>query len=657
MIERLRDAQGSARAAGQRVGGGESGGWTRVLDDVWVFRDSCNVYALRGPDGLLIVDAGTGAWIDALDELPGTPAALACTHYFRDHSAGAVRAAAAGIPIFVPEGELVLFTDPEEHFRTRPSYDVYVNSWDHFAPIEAVPVTGVLRDEAQIQLAGLELTVVPLPGATVTQAGLLVTSGSGARLAFCGETIHSPGRVPRIAPLQYGYLQMPGVVNVINAARDLRRRRPDVLLPSLGEPILDDADAALAALEPNLRRVGIDGVEWGLLDEPPVRQIGEHVWQTAGAMAVTTFVLAPSGKAMVMDLGFDLVAAGLAGMWPTHVRRASLRPVHEFLRLTGAERIDLALITHYHDDHVCSLPLLQRAFDTDVWCADWFSDLLAHPERYAFPCLWPRPTRIDRELTAGATATWEGIEIRVFPMSGHTRFSAAISLVVDGVHYLHCGDQYLSTGCFLDMPRPADYWPDWTSETLFPTHVYRNGLTLTCYRESAALLRRERPDIILSGHQPAFPLDDAFLDVIDQHAAEFEAGHRAAMVLDDGAAHFGADSWGGWVVPYRTILPGPGVMHATAHVRNPLPQAAKLKVRLVGPDGWAGPWASTTAQGRAEAALELTMDLPQPCTTRPVAIELVADGRPFGQIAEALVTVDEPSTSCQRTVTRSARSR
>jgi hypothetical protein len=74
-----------------------------------------------------------------------------CTHYFRDHSAGAVRAAAAGIPIFVPERELALFTDPDEHFRTRPNYDVYDNSWEHFAPIEAISVTGVLRDEERIE--------------------------------------------------------------------------------------------------------------------------------------------------------------------------------------------------------------------------------------------------------------------------------------------------------------------------------------------------------------------------------------------------------------------------------------------------------------------------------------------------------------------------
>jgi glyoxylase-like metal-dependent hydrolase (beta-lactamase superfamily II) len=618
--------------------------WTPVLDDLWLFRDSCNVYALRGSDGLLIVDAGTGAWIDALDQLPAAPVALACTHYFRDHSAGAVRAATAGIPVFVPEGERAVFADPDEHFRVRPSYEIYANTWDHLAPIEAVPVAGVLEDEARIRLAGLDVIVVPLPGATVTQAGLLVTSAGGELLAFCGETIHSPGRVARVSPLQYGYTDMAGVPNVINSARELRRRHPDVLLPSLGDPIREEVDAALAALEPNLRRLGVDRREegWGLLDEPPLRQIADSVWQTSAARAVSTFVLAPSGKAMVIDLGFDSLAAGLPEDFTRGRQgRASLRSVHEFLALTGLERIDLALVSHYHDDHVCSLPLLQRVFDTEVWCADWFSDLLAHPDRYAFPFQWPQPLRINRTLAAEEAVTWEGVEIRVSPMSGHTRFSAAISFAVDGVRYLHAGDQYMSAGT-LSLPQPvaAGHRPDWTVDRPSPTYVYRNGLTLSSYQESAALLRRERPDVLLSGHQPAFPVDDAFLDAIDRHAAEFTAAHRGAMALDEDAAHFGADSWGGWIVPYRTVLAEPGPMHATAHVRNPLPEATRLDVRLVGPGGWSGPWTSAPAEARAEVSVELTMELPEPCRARPVAIEFMAGGRPFGQVAEALVTVD-----------------
>src|SRR5579864_7348150 len=87
--------------------------WTQILPEVWRFRDSCNVYAIKGDGGMLIVDAGTGRWLESLDALPAPPVSLVCTHYFRDHSAGAARAAERGIRVYVPEGEEFLFADPE----------------------------------------------------------------------------------------------------------------------------------------------------------------------------------------------------------------------------------------------------------------------------------------------------------------------------------------------------------------------------------------------------------------------------------------------------------------------------------------------------------------------------------------------------------------
>ncbi len=62
--------------------------WQQVFPDVLVWQDSCNVYAVLGPEGTLIVDAGTGQWLDGIGELPAPPVALVCTHFFRDHSAG-----------------------------------------------------------------------------------------------------------------------------------------------------------------------------------------------------------------------------------------------------------------------------------------------------------------------------------------------------------------------------------------------------------------------------------------------------------------------------------------------------------------------------------------------------------------------------------------
>ena len=101
--------------------------WRQVLPDVLVWEDSCNVYAVVGPEGTLIVDAGTGQWLDGIADLPQPPVALVCTHFFRDHSAGAVRAARAGIPVYVPEGEQAIFRDPAQHFRERDTYIIYDN--------------------------------------------------------------------------------------------------------------------------------------------------------------------------------------------------------------------------------------------------------------------------------------------------------------------------------------------------------------------------------------------------------------------------------------------------------------------------------------------------------------------------------------------------
>ena len=104
-------------------------------------------------------------------------------------------------------------------------------------------------------------------------------------------------------------------------------------------------------------------------------------------------------------------------------------------------------------------------------------------------------------------------------------------------------------------------------------------------------------------------------------------------------AHFNLDSWGGWIWPYRTFLPHPGPAEVRVTVRNPLPKQASLEVRLVGPTGWQGTSAVLKAAPRAEVSALLAITPDGSCRRQPFAVELTADGRPFGQVAEALLTV------------------
>lgn len=618
--------------------------WITVLPNVLLWRDSCNVYAVIGSQGAVIINAGTGQWLDHINELPARPAALVCTHFFRDHSAGALKAAQAGIPIFVPEGERDIFADPQHHFQQRDTYIIYDNYWDLFAPIEAIPVAEVLQDYATVELAGMSFEVVPLPGVTITQAGVM-TEIDGRRMVFCGEAIHSPGKVARVAPFQYNYNDLGGAVNAWYSARDLRALQPDALLPSLGTPMLQGCDMALSQLQDSLLRLCKDRPlelrQIGKAEKPALYQVSEHVWMTAHSESRNFFVVSESGKALVIDYGYHEARGLLAPAYSKpYRRRPLLHSLNALKQATGIDRIDVALISHFHDDHVCGVPLLQRVFGTECWATDAFSQLLSDPDKHNFPCDYPMPIRISKTIQHDEVMRWEEYEFCFAPMNGHTRFSSLIGFEADGKRFAHTGDQYFFQDDHLDWIEAPLALREWAAnKRVMRNHVYRNGALLNGYDLSAAWLNQWKPEIILSGHQYPFHTDAHFFKLVDEWSCEYSESHVQAMPLGHDEAHFNLDSWGGWIWPYRTTLPHPAPATVTVTVRNPLPRDAELQVKLVGPAGWQGTSATLKAPARAEVNCNLTITPNASCNRQPFAVELTVEGRPFGQVAEALMTV------------------
>ncbi len=607
--------------------------WQEVEAGVWLFQDSCLVYAVVGEQGSLIINAGTGKWLAEIDSLPAPPIALVCTHYFRDHSAGTLPASRAGIPIYVPEGDRALFTDPNQHFRQRETYIIYDNLWDLYAPIEAIPVAGVLQDYATIGLAGFDIEVIPLPGVTLTQVGLGVTLKSGKRVVFCGEAIHSPGKIARVAPFQYNYNDLPGAVQCFFSTKSLRKWQPDALFPSLGEPILSAPDSALEQLQANLRHLVAprqnvpEQIDY--MDAPPLQKITEHVWLDTHSVANTWYIVSESGKVLAIDYGYHGATRAAWHGYPKPERRRALLHGLEGLKAQfGVDRIDTVLVSHFHDDHVCGIPVLQRVFGTQCWAAENFADLLDYPETHNFPCCWIHPMKVNRRLSLNETFQWEEYTFCLHPMNGHTRFSALIGFEADGVRFAHTGDQYF-----------FDQIEDFSKSRRAQNHVYRNGAMLDGYTQSGEWMLNWRPDIVLQGHQPAMHTDTAFFEHIQNWVQDYAETHRRIMPLSDTEVHFDMDSWGGWITPYRTVLPEVRPFSVTATVRNPFPHKATLQVSLVGLTGWEGSTAEVEAEGRAEVSCELKIVPNGTCRRQPIAIELSGEGRVFGQVAEALVTI------------------
>lgn len=609
--------------------------WQVVMDNVWVFRDSCNVYAVHGPEGVVVIDAGSGIWLDHIEELPGKPAAVLCTHHLRDHSAGASKAAARGIAIFVPEYEHAIFTDPHQHFRERQSYITYENLWDFDAPIEAASEAQPFLDYETRAIAGIAIEAIPLPGATVGQTGYAMTV-QGKSIVFCGETIHTPGRVARIAPLQYNYNDMPGVLNVILSSRTLRGRKVDALLPSLGQPILDDSNAALTLLESNLKKF-LEAFGRQLnevleqLDRPTLEQVTEHVWYSTVSGAVTWFLLSRDKKqVMAIDYGYDWQRLTWPGEAQPKKRRAILHSIDELRERFGIERIDTVLVSHFHDDHVNMIPLLQRLHGTQCWASDVFADLIEQPEAHCFPCNWPIACKVDKRFGVDQTVTWDQYTFNFAPMSGHTRFSTLIGFVADGKRFAHTGDQVFFRSFTGDTKEP---------DRFLHNHVYRNGALLDGMAQTAQWLDQWKPDIIITGHTPPIEMNEARFESVRKAADEYANMHKLVMPLDDDDTHFNLDSCAGWLWPYRSHQRTAGPVHLRATVRNPLPTDATVRLRIVGPAAWRCEAVEFEIGPRQEKSQELTLHPMGTARRQPIALEMWVNGRPFGQITEALVTI------------------
>lgn len=609
--------------------------WTPITDGLWLFRDSCNVYAIQGADGLLIIDAGTGAWLDHLDELPAKPAALALTHYFRDHAAGARRAAQQGIAVYAPEGEYEILADPVHHFNARSTYIIYDNLWNLNAPIEPTPLAGKLLDYDATNLAGLDVEVIPLSGATMTQSGYGVTLASGKRVVFCGETMHSPGKLPRVAPLQYNYNDFPGAYNVAYSLHRLGKRDDiDILAPSLGEPMTDDVKGAIDATGESLDvffdAFGRRAHSRKPFAVPDIKKVTDHVYRSMHGNAMAWFLIGESGKVMTLDYGYAFGLQAWANYSYPFNRRALLHGLDGLKEVCGADRIDVALISHFHDDHVAGVPLLQRLHGTECWASEAFADLLEHPEAHCFPCNWPKPIKVHKRIGLDETVEWEQFKFHFGPMSGHTRFASLIGFEADGLRFAHTGDQVF-------------FYDTWANEPdnmrVVHNHVYRNGALLDGYHQCARWMADWKPDVILTGHSEATYTDDTHVGRINDGADEYRSVHERIMPLGEGEAHFDVDSWGGWIWPYRVHLAKPQAAAVRVTVRNPHPRDAELHVRLVGPDGWEGEQTTLQAGPRAEVACELSITPVGDCRRQPFVAELTVDGQPFGQVAEALMTV------------------
>ncbi|MBK8033044.1 MAG: MBL fold metallo-hydrolase [Chloroflexi bacterium] len=607
----------------------------QLLRNLFVYHDTCNVYVLRSGSDAILIDFGDGAVLDQLAAIGIERVThILMTHHHRDQAQGLPRAVAAGIPILVPEAERDLFAEVDAHWQARAVTNNYNLRQDRFSLLESVPVTATLLDYATYHFGDYALTVIPTPSHTVGSITLLVEH-DGERLAFTGDLICAPGKVWSMAATQWGYNSADGVPAGIASLLDLKERQPSLLLPAHGDP-MEDPDTAIDLLVARfwqLLELRGEHVRLFELRAEPYRHVTPHVLKSRVCLANSYVVLSASGKALMIDFGYDF-ETGLAAGSDRAARRPWLYTINTLKRQFNISHIDAVIPTHYHDDHVAGCNLLRRVEGTEVWAAANFADILEHPADYDLPCLWYDPIRMDRVLPLDTAFEWEEYTFRLYALPGHTKYAVAICFEADGHVVLATGDQYQSA-----LGTQLNY-------------VYGGGFEAADYVKSADLYTRLCPAVILTGHWNPQWTTPEYFEQIRAIGAELERLHRDLLPnhLDLGTGGFLAH-----LAPYQTTARRGDSIDIRAEVRSPHPFPVEAALHLVVPPGWQvagatfrGAALTFDAQQRVTVCLEGTESYSvvfrvtptdTPVRRARVALDLTVHGQAFGQQAEALVTL------------------
>lgn len=593
-----------------------------VAPGVAVFRDAGNVYVLRSGAEAVLVDVGTGDVLDALAELGVERVTdVVVTHHHRDGTQGLARAAAAGARIWVPPLERELIAGASRHWQERNLENDYELRQDRFSPLESVPVTGEAAEYRARAYGAFELYALPTPGHTPGSLTYLLES-DGRLLAFCGDLVYGEGKVWSLAATQWSYSGGEGLAATHVSCAILAQRAPDLLLPAHG-PVVEDPQAALRGVRERVGELFRLRLEepWDLDDmvARPWAEITPHFLRNRASFANSYVLVSRTGAALVLDFGYD-VTTGLVPSTRREARRALLWPFDALRRDHGVERIEAAIPTHYHDDHVAGLDLLRAVEAAEVWAPENIAPILLEPSRYDLPCLWFEPIWVDRVLTLGEPLRWHEYELRLHPLPGHTLYAVAIEVEVDGKRVLVTGDQQSG------------------GERPLLNYQYRNRFRIDDFVASAELYRRLRPDVIVSGHWHPQEVTDELLDRLAEDGARLAELHRELLPLED--VDVGAGGFGARIEPYRSRVAAGDLLELDVFVCNPFGREAVARVALAAPDGWEPPAAQELALApHAEGVVRFEVTAAAAARRARLAADLTVDGVRFGQQAEALVDV------------------
>jgi glyoxylase-like metal-dependent hydrolase (beta-lactamase superfamily II) len=585
-----------------------------ITPGLFVYEDTCNVYAIVKDGRALLIDFGSGGILQHLDAMGVKQADwILHTHFHRDQNQGDHLAIARGIKIAVPAAERKYFEAAEEMWQEKKVLHLYDLRNEFFAPARNIPVDRGLEPRTVFEWQGIPLRVMSSPGHTEGSLSYLLDWNS-KKYAFTGDLVASPGRILTMHDLESPYVGARGIAAQISSLNSMRQAAPDVLLPSHGEP----TTGVQASIPPLIRDIAVihDQYNWYnyTVRQPitGITQMSPHVWHVRIAGGGTAYVVvADSGRAFI---------------WDSHVNDVPY--IEEIQKKTGFRQVDFVTVSHYHDDHVGGVNEIKRRYGAKFWVMRHMVEILENPIAFNMPCLWHEPIKVDRILSDGESFDWEGMKLRFYYLPGQTEFAQGLLLEVDGKRILFDGDN-------ISYPVPG--------RPMLGHYVARNyqrldGGHIYCAKKFLEV----KPDFIAPNHFEWVPATSEILQSYLKNSEEMK--EVFTRVLDQPNPMFGLDNNWSSAFPYQVEAKPGQEIHLEVRFRNWLYAEAKVRAAWRVPEGWSvdPPVAEVSAFPYSGAKAAARLRIPQdakPNRRYVLTLDVERDGKHLGEITEMLVNM------------------
>lgn len=588
--------------------------WRVLGEELFLFSDSCNVYLLRYGDRALVIDFGSGRWLEHLDEIGVRQVEhVVLTHGHRDQCSGLYRRGPGPGVVHVPQGEAGLLQDPKSFWRT------YQNAGcpsSYAAP--CLPVGGAVPDlagDTERMLGPVRLCCVATPGHGQGALSYLV-EWQGRHLAFCGDAAHAGGAIHQPYHLEWDHWTPGGALAAWQGLERLGYCHFDWLLPAHGPPVLQQARTCVRQVQRRLmdliRAKGSvcagEPNRWHDLEPLScgARRVSPHLYQ----FGTNSFLLVSGkGAGLVVD--------------PTLADSESLKPL---LAELGLECIEVATASHYHLDHSDGLDWMRQQYGAKVWLHPWVEAPLRQRDRWDVPWLPARDVVADRRWPEQGRCRWREYEFEIHPFPGQTHWHCAFATQVDGRRVLFSGDNF----------QPPSRWNGTGGFCSFNGSRFGEG-----FARSAQLVLDLAPELICNGHGCVYRFAPSHYRRILKWSARAEKAVQALCPSPDWLADYDcrATVWEPFVNRAR---PGQRLSLSLVH-HNHRRQAVELKVRAVPPPEWKNTPAPRQLRVKAGGSGRLRFPLEVPGSAAPgrylVAAELAGGGRSLGEVCVAIVDV------------------